>query len=94
MCKYCYSDNSEEIDKALKELDIPHDTSKPHRPQTNAVAERAVRRVKEGTSVTLDQSIEKIANWIISMGPKKFRYHLDLEIINDKTPETWTTKLI
>ena len=46
------------------------------------------------TSVTLDESIEKIANWIISMGPKKFRYHLDLEIINDKTPETWTTKLI
>tara|TARA_B100000035_G_scaffold39302_1_gene29631 strand:+ start:25672 stop:26676 length:1005 start_codon:yes stop_codon:yes gene_type:complete len=46
------------------------------------------------TSVTLDQSIEKIANWIIERGPKKFRYHLDVEILNEKTPKTWKNKLI
>ena len=57
-------------------------------------ADKARKLLGYKTSVTLDESIEKIANWIISMGPKKFRYHLDLEIINDKTPETWTTKLI
>jgi len=45
------------------------------------------------TSVSLDNSIEKIANWIISVGPKDFRYHLDIEIVNDKTPETWKNKL-
>lgn len=45
------------------------------------------------TSVSLDSSIEKIANWIISVGPKDFRYHLDIEIVNDKTPETWKNKL-
>jgi len=45
------------------------------------------------TSVSLDNSIEKIANWIISVGPKDFRYHLDIEILNDKTPETWKNKL-
>ena len=45
------------------------------------------------TTVPLDQSIENIANWIISVGPKKFRYHLDIEIINEATPKTWKEKL-
>ena len=44
--------------------------------------------------VLIDQSIEKIANWIIERGPKKFRYHLDVEILNEKTPKTWKNKLI
>ncbi len=45
------------------------------------------------TTVPLDQSIENIANWIISVGPKKFRYHLDIEIVNEATPKTWKEKL-
>ena len=48
-----YTDNSFEFIKAMKDLGFPHDTSTPYRPQTNCVAERAVRRVKEGTSCTL-----------------------------------------
>ena len=51
-----YSDGSKEIDKALKELVITHDTSTPYRPQTNGVIERSVRRVKEGTTCVLVQS--------------------------------------
>ena len=46
------------------------------------------------TSISLDKSIEKIANWIIEKGPKKFRYHLDIEIENEHTPDTWKNKLI
>jgi UDP-glucose 4-epimerase len=45
------------------------------------------------TSVSLDKSIEKIANWILSVGPKKFRYHLDIEIVNELTPKTWKERL-
>ena len=57
-------------------------------------ADKARKLLDYETSITLDESIAKIANWIISMGPKKFRYHLDLEIVNEKTPDTWKTKLI
>ena len=68
------------------------------RPQEVKIAHCSASKARElldyKTSVTLDQSIEKMANWIISMGPKKFRYHLDLEIVNENTPETWTTRLI
>ena len=56
-------------------------------------AEKARKLLGYETSVSLDKSIEKIANWIIKVGPKKFRYHLDIEILNEKTPKTWTKKL-
>ena len=48
--------SADEFKKALEELGMSHDTSTPHRPQTNGVAERAVRRVKEGSSCALAQS--------------------------------------
>jgi len=56
-------------------------------------AEKARQLLGYKTSVNLDKSIEKIANWIIEIGPKQFRYHLDIEILNEKTPKTWTQKL-
>tara|TARA_A100001234_G_C12583840_1_gene367334 strand:- start:47 stop:1051 length:1005 start_codon:yes stop_codon:yes gene_type:complete len=56
-------------------------------------AEKSRELLGYSTSVSLDSSIEKIANWIIKVGPKKFRYHLDIEILNSKTPKTWTQKL-
>ena len=52
---YIYSDNSREIEQAVKDLNWEdrHDTSTPNRPSTNGVIERAVRTVKEGTSASL-----------------------------------------
>lgn len=47
-CKYAYTDGSQEQEWALNKLGVLHDKSTPIRPQTNGVAERAVRRVKEG----------------------------------------------
>ena len=46
--KVVYTDNSLEFGKACEELSWNHCTSTPHRSQTNGIAERAVRRVKEG----------------------------------------------
>ena len=48
-----YTDNSMEFGKACEDLSWIHCSSTPHRSETNGVAERVVRRVKEGTSVVL-----------------------------------------
>ena len=50
------ADNSLEFGKSCEELTWNHCTSTPNRSETNEIAERAVRRVKEGTSVVLLQS--------------------------------------
>ena len=54
--KVIYTDNSLEFGKAREDLSWNHCTSTPHRSETNGVAERAVRRVKKGTSAMLLQS--------------------------------------
>ena len=54
--KVIYTDNSLEFGKACEDLSWNHCTSTPHRSETDGIAERAVRRVKEGTSAVLLQS--------------------------------------
>ena len=54
--KVIYTDNSLEFGKACEDLSWNHCTSTPHRSETNGIAERAVRRVKEGSSAVLLQS--------------------------------------
>ena len=54
--KVIYTDNSLEFGKAYEDLSWNHCTSTPHRSETNGIADRAVRRVKEGTSAVLLQS--------------------------------------
>ena len=53
--KVIYTDNSLEFGKAREDLSWNHCTSTLHRSETNGIAERAVRRVKEGTSAVLLQ---------------------------------------
>ena len=54
--KVIYTDNSLEFGKACEHLSWNHCTSTPHRSETNGIAERAVRRVKKGTSAVLLQT--------------------------------------
>ena len=67
------------------------------RPQEVKIAHCSANKARKllgyKTSVNLDASIAKIANWIAEVGPKKFRYHLDIEIMNEKTPKTWKDRL-
>ena len=65
--KVIYTDNSLEFDKACEDLSWNHCTSTPHRSETNGIAERAVRRVKEGTSAVLLQSGLNESWWADSM---------------------------
>ena len=62
-----YTDNSLEFGKACEDLSWNHCTSTPHRSETNGIVERAVRRVKEGTSAALLQSGLNESWWADSM---------------------------
>jgi len=83
--EHIYTDNSKEFKKATKELGMSHDTPTPHRPQTNGVAERAVRRVKEGTSCTLQQSGFAEAWWACAMMCYCFLRNIVDELKGDHT---------
>ena len=65
--EHVYTDNSKEFKFAFETLEIPHDTSTPHRSCTNGIAERAVRQVKEGTACTLVQSGFSEEWWVQAM---------------------------
>ena len=54
--KVIYTDNSLEFGKACEDLSWNHCTSTLHRSETNGIAERAVRRVKEVTFAVVLQS--------------------------------------
>lgn len=69
----------------------------PGRPQevrlATCSAEKARKLLGYRTQYTLRQGLEEMVHYIRQRGTKKFRYHLDVEIINDKTPQTWTRKM-
>ena len=56
-----------EFGKACEDLSWNHCTSTPHRSERNGIAERAVRRVEEGTSAVLLQSDLNESWWADSM---------------------------
>ena len=66
--KSLYTNNSLEFGKACEDLSWNHCTSTPHRSETNGIAERAVTRVKEGTSAVLLQAGLKIGGQILWNG--------------------------
>ena len=65
--KVIYTVNSSEFGKACEDLSWNNCTSTPHRSETNGIAERAVSRVKEGTSAVLLQSGLNESWWADSM---------------------------
>ena len=65
--KVIYTDNSLEFGEACEDLSWNHCTSTPHRSDTIGIAERAVRRVKEGTSAVLLESGLNESWWADSM---------------------------
>lgn len=56
-------------------------------------AEKARKLLGYKTQYTLRQGLQEMVQYISQRGPKKFRYHLDVEIVNGKTPQTWTGKM-
>ena len=56
-------------------------------------ADKARKILGYKTSVSLDESLDKIINYISRKGPRDFQYNYLLEIINEKTPVSWKEKL-
>ena len=80
------TDNSSEIGKACEDLSWNH-RSTPHRSETDAIAERAVRRVKEGTSAVLLQSGLDERWWSDSMECFCYLRNVQDLLADGKTPD-------
>ena len=46
------------------------------------------------TTTSLIDGLTQLAEWIQNRGAKPFEYHLPLEFTTDKTPKTWTERLM
>jgi UDP-glucose 4-epimerase len=56
-------------------------------------SKKARELLKYKTSVTLDESLDKVINFIKKKGPKKFEYNYNVEINNKHTPKAWIEKI-
>ena len=84
--KVIYTDNSLEFGKSCEDLSWNHCTSTPHRSETNGIAERAVRRVKEGTSAVFLQSGLHESWWADSMECYTYLRNVTDLLSDGKTP--------
>ena len=84
--KVIYTDNSLEFGKSCEDLSWSHCTSTPHRSETLGIAERAVRRVKEGTSAVLLQSGLNESWWADSMECSTYLRNVTDLLSDGKTP--------
>ena len=84
--KVIYADNSLEFGKSCEDLSWNHCTSTPHRSESNGIAERAVRRVKEGTSAVLLQSGLYESWWADSMECYTYLRNVTDLLSDGKTP--------
>ena len=84
--KVIYTDNSLEFGKACEDLSWNHCTSTPHGSETNGIAERAVRREKEGTSAVLLQSGLNESWWADSMECCTYLRNVTVFSADGKTP--------
>ena len=84
--KVIHTDNSLEFGKACEDLSWNHCTSTPHRSETNGIAERSVRRVKEGTSAVLLQSGLNESWWADSLECYTYLRNVTDLLSDGKTP--------
>jgi len=68
------------------------------RPQEVKIAlcssEKARKLLGYQTGTTLTEGLSELVQYISERGPKDFDYHLPIEIQNERTPATWSQKLL
>ena len=76
------------------DLDINYTRGRPQEVLlANCSAEKAKRLLGFEPKVNLEEGLQQMIDWIKARGERPFIYHLDIEILNDKTPETWSKRL-
>jgi UDP-glucose 4-epimerase len=74
-----------------------HPVYLPDRPQevrfATCSADKARQMLGYKSNVTLRQGLTELAEYIRRTGPRRFRYHLDVEIVNEKTPRSWLDRM-
>jgi UDP-glucose 4-epimerase len=82
---------AEMLDFELKPIYVPD------RPQevkfATCSADKARRMLGYKTKTSLKEGLASIVDYIKARGTRKFRYHIDIEIINEKTPTSWTRRM-
>jgi UDP-glucose 4-epimerase len=67
------------------------------RPQEVKIAlcssDKARRLLGYETSKALDAGLTDLVEWIRGRGTKEFEYHLPIEIVSDRLPDTWSKRL-
>lgn len=81
-----------------KLLDFPVDIKYTKgRPQevylANCSADKARAMLGYNPKIKLEDGMKQMIDWIRARGVRPFKYHLDLEILNEKTPDTWSKRL-
>ena len=84
----------EKISNLMKfNLDPIHVEDRPNEVKHSYCSSEKARKILNyKTQVSLEMSLKKIIKYIKEKGPKKFEYNYELEIINEKTPNTWKKK--
>lgn len=76
------------------DLDIKYTRGRPQEVYlANCSAEKARRLLGYAPRVALQDGLKQMIQWIRARGTRPFRYHLELEILNEMTPETWGKRL-
>lgn len=82
----------------LVKAENPEPIYVPGRPQevekANCSADKARKLLGYEPKVSLENGLVEMINWIRNRGVREFKYHLPLEIVNEKTPRTWVDRLI
>ena len=85
-----------ELIARLTQFDLKIEYTK-GRPQevelANCSAEKAKRLLGFEPKIKLEEGMSEMISWISNRGVRPFKYHIDLEIVNEKTPDTWSKKL-
>lgn len=70
----------------------------PDRPQevrlATCSADKARAALGYATDCDLDTGLARLIEYVRTRGPRPFKYHFELEILNDRTPATWSRRLL